>query len=143
MKITLDTSVLFQALYSKQGSSYEILRWIGQRKLTLTLTVPVFLEYQDVLCRPHSLELLKLTYDDVNVVLDMLASVGESFRVFYLLRPNLPDEGDNLFVECAFVSQSNYLITSNTRDFIRGELSLPFDICTPQVFYRQWRSDYE
>ena len=73
----------------------------------------------------------------------MLVFVGEVFRVSYLLRPNLPDEGDNLFVECAFVSQSDYLITNNTRDFFGGELVMPFEVCTPRAFYRQWRHDYE
>lgn len=143
MKITLDTSVLFQALYSKRGASYHILRWISLGKITPTLTVPVFFEYQDVLSRTESLNALGLTQDDVNDVLDMLVLVGESFRVFYLLRPNLPDEGDNLFVECAFVSQADYLITSNTRDFLRGDLILPFEVCTPQAFYRDWRQNYE
>ena len=29
------------------------------------------------------------------------------------MRPNLPDENDNIFMECAFASNSDYLITSN------------------------------
>ncbi|MFT5365702.1 MAG: putative nucleic acid-binding protein [Candidatus Latescibacterota bacterium] len=143
MIITLDTSALFRALYSKRGASFDILQWIGQRKVTLALTVPVFFEYEDVLSRLESLNAFALTQDDVDAVLDMLVLVGVAHNVSYLLRPNLPDEGDNLFVECAFVSQSEYLITNNTRDFVQGELKLPFEVCTPREFYHQWRHDYE
>jgi len=59
------------------------------------------------------------------------------------MRPNLPDEGDNIFIECAFVGQADYLLTNNLRDFLRGELMFPFKICTPQEFYREWRKEYE
>jgi putative PIN family toxin of toxin-antitoxin system len=143
MKIAMDTSVLFSALYSKRGAPFEILRWIGLRKLTLNITVPVFLEYQDVLLRPESLDGLGLTSDDIDAVLDMLVLVGDQVRVSYLMRPNLPDEGDNIFIECAFVGQADYLLTNNLRDFLRGELMFPFKICTPQEFYKEWRQEYE
>ena len=142
-RITLDTSVLYQGIYSKRGTAYQILQLIGRRELALALTVPVFFEYQAVLYRPASLQALGLTHDDVDALLDMLVLVGETYSVSYLLRPNLPDEGDNIFVECAFVSRSDYLITSNIRDFVRGELrGLGFTVCTPSAFYAIWRQDH-
>ena len=141
--ITLDTSALYQALHSKRGAAYQILQLIGRRELALALTVPVFFEYQDVLLRPESLKDLGLTHENVDALLDMLVLVGETYSVSYLLRPNLPDEGDNIFVECAFVSRSEYLITSNIRDFSRGELQgMSFTVCTPSSFYATWRQDH-
>jgi predicted nucleic acid-binding protein len=58
------------------------------------------------------------------------------YAIYYLLRPNLPDESDNIFVECAFASNSEYLVTSNVRDFKRGELKgFGFQIVTPKELY--------
>ncbi|MEE9372914.1 MAG: hypothetical protein V3V00_07645, partial [Saprospiraceae bacterium] len=59
-------------------------------------------------------------------------------------RPNLRDENDNLFAECAFASNSNYLITSNIRDFKGGELrGFEFEALTPKDFYQMWRKKHE
>jgi predicted nucleic acid-binding protein len=53
-----------------------------------------------------------------------------------LLRPNLPDENDNIFVECAFASNSDYLVTSNIKDFKKGELKgFNFKVVTPKELY--------
>ncbi len=40
-----------------------------------------------------------------------------SFLLYYLLRPNLPDENDNIFFECAFANNSDYIVNSNIKDF--------------------------
>jgi predicted nucleic acid-binding protein len=59
------------------------------------------------------------------------------------LRPNLKDEKDNMIVELAVASQSDYLITSNVRDFENAELK--FDqlrIITPGEFVKKWRANH-
>jgi putative PIN family toxin of toxin-antitoxin system len=142
-KITLDTSVLYQALRSTRGASYQILQLIRQKKLRVTLTVPVFFEYQEVLYRPETLRDLELTRRDVDAVLDLLLLHGELHVVSFLWRPNLADADDDLFVECAVVGQSDFLITRNVRDFTSGELRpMVFAVATPTDFYRQWRKDH-
>jgi len=143
-KITLDTNILYQALHSTRGASHQILQLIRQEKLTVALTVPVFFEYQEVLYRPESLRDLELTREEVDAVLDLLLLHGELHAVPFLWRPNLPDPDDDLFVECALVSQSDFLITRNVRDFASGELGpMAFALITPTDFYQQWRKDHE
>jgi putative PIN family toxin of toxin-antitoxin system len=143
-KITLDTNVLYQALHSRRGASHQILQLIRQEELVVALTVPVFFEYQEVLYRPQTLRELGLTRREVDGVLDLLLLQGEVHAVSFLWRPNLPDADDDLFVECAFVSQSEFLITRNVRDFTSGELGpMAFAVLTPTDFYRQWRKDHE
>ena len=144
IKITLDTSVLYQALRSTRGASHQILQLIRQKKLTVALTVPVFLEYQAVLYRPETLRDLKLARGEVDAVLDLLLLNGELHAVSFLWRPNLTDADDDLFVECAFAGQSDFLITRNVRDFTSGELGpMPFVVTTTTDFYPQWRKDHE
>lgn len=142
-KITLDTSVLYQALHSTRGASHQILQLIRQKKLRVALTVPVFFEYQEVLYRPETLRDLELTRGEVDAVLDLLLLNGQLHAVSFLWRPNLSDADDDLFVECAVVGQSDFLITRNVRDFTAGELGpMVFAVVTPTDFYRQWRKDH-
>ncbi|MCL6588364.1 MAG: putative toxin-antitoxin system toxin component, PIN family [Firmicutes bacterium] len=143
--ITLDTNVLFQALYSNQGASFRILDLIRHGELELAISVPVFEEYCDVLLRKENIDKFQLTKENIETVLAFIAYIGKPFIINYLLRPNLKDEDDNIFMELAFVSNSKYLITSNIRDFTIGnELRLDsFQIITPSDFYKKWRFNHE
>jgi len=70
--------------------------------------------------------------------------LARKHSIYFLLRPNLFDENDNMICECAFASNSDYLITSNIRDFRSGELKeLGFKAITPKDFYNLWKSGYE
>jgi len=65
----------------------------------------VVLEYDDVLERTEILEKLDLTADYIENVIDLLVLLAKKHSIYYRLRPNLPDENDNLFVERAFTSK--------------------------------------
>ena len=117
MRVVLDTCVIFQALYSKNGASHAILQMVRSGDLQMVISTPVFAEYCDVCLRKSSLELFGLSPEDVWAVLDFIAYISIKIDIRYLLRPNLQDEGDNLIMELAFASDSRYLITKNVRDF--------------------------
>lgn len=141
----MDTNVLYQALRSKSGASNFLLRLIREKKVNIAISIPVFKEYEDVLKRNESLDDLDLTIDDVNSVLEFLAFVGKPFDTYFLWRPNLKDENDNIFVELAVASNSQFLITSNVRDFTKNnELRFDdFQIVMPSEFIKYWRENYE
>ena len=42
------------------------------------------------------------------------------------MRPNLRDENDNMFVDLAFASNCQFLVTSNVSDFLQNS-ELKFD----------------
>ena len=145
MRVTVDTNILFQALYSSTGASHQILKLIRTGDLSLAISIPVYKEYQDVLKRKRSMDFIGKTEDEIDTVLEFIALVSEPFVMNYLWRPNLKDEKDNIFAELAFNSGSRYLITKNIRDFTIGnELILDsFEIITPSDFLYKWRSNYE
>ncbi len=144
MLITVDTNIMYQALRSSAGASFQILQLVRTGSLRLVLSQPVFAEYQDVLTRPKSLEAFGLSRRDVVKFLRYIAYIGEKFDPYFLFRPNLKDENDNLFIELAIVSQSRYLITSNTKDFVSGELLFDnFTLVTPAKFIAIWREFHE
>jgi len=143
MLLTIDTNILYQALKSKRGASYWIIDQVRKGRFQIALSVPVFHEYQDVLSREASLKGFGLQAVDVQKFLRFLAFFGKTFNIFFLLRPNLDDENDNMLVELAITSQSDYLITSNIRDFKRAELKFDqLKVITPGDFVYKWRKQY-
>ncbi len=142
--ITMDTNVLVAALMSNLGASHYILRLIFEEKVKLAITPAVFFEYYDVLTREEILAKINLSVAQVEDILDLLALLAKKHSVYFLLRPNLFDEKDNIICECAFVSQSDYLITSNIKDFKRGELKgFRFQNITPKYFCQLWKLHHE
>jgi len=144
MILTLDTNVILAALLSQTGASHLILNLVIEEKLNVALSTSVILEYDDVLKRKDILKKLNMNYSQIEDIIDILVLLAGKFSIYYRLRPNLLDEGDNLFVECAFASNSDYLITSNIKDFTKGELQIyPFEVITPGDFYYLWRCGNE
>ncbi len=144
MIVTVDTNVIFSALYSNLGASHQILKLILEEKIELALSPQIYFEYYDMLVREDNLAKLNLMVEEVEDILDLLALLAQKHSIYFLLRPNLIDEKDNMVVECAFASNSEYLITSNVRHFKSSELKgFKFKVVTPREFYKLWESSYE
>jgi len=139
--ITLDTNIIYQALKSAEGASFYILQQVRKRSIQIALSVPLFDEYEDVLKREKSLKDFSLEVEDIDKFLRFIAYVGKPYKTYFLFRPNLKDEKDNMVVEVAITSQSDYLVTSNIKDFKNAELKFDqLKIVTPSEFAKIWRS---
>jgi predicted nucleic acid-binding protein len=58
-------------------------------------------------------------------------------RIYFLWRPNLPDEADNHIVELAIAGGAEVIVTNNTSDLRGGELSFPqLQVLTPAQFLK-------
>jgi predicted nucleic acid-binding protein len=78
-----------------------------------------------------------LSLKERDSLLDAFLSVCEWIRVYYLWRPNLPDEADNHLIELAVAAGADAIVTSNIRDVKRGELSFPeLQVLTPFQFLK-------
>jgi len=133
----LDTNVLISGLCRYEGAaSYRIVQSMGV-EWALALTPAIFLEYEAVLSRENIRSLTRLSRAEVKHVLDYVAHVAEQSTTYYTWRPNLRDESDNMFVDCAVVARADYIITGNKRHFTVAELGpFEFEVVTPAEFAR-------
>ena len=99
MNFVLDTNVLVAAVRSPAGASAELLRRTLQRHVPVLCSVPLFLEYEDVLSRPEHLAAAGAKLRDVQNLLDVLAGVIVPVTIQFLWRPQLRDPKDDLVLE--------------------------------------------
>lgn len=115
MLVVLDTCVLVSGLRSRRGASFRILSWIGQGAFELAVSVPLVIEYEDVLSRQASS--LHLNAKDGGHLLDYICSVARQQSIFFLWRPLLTDPKDDMVAEVAVAAQCDAVVTFNTKDF--------------------------
>lgn len=115
MRVVLDTNVLVAAVRSRNGASFQVVSQIGTGTFDLVVSVPLVLEYEDVLIR--HLPATALDEDDVHDLLDYVCSVATSHEIFFLWRPQLRDPGDDLVLELAVAAACDAIVTHNVRDF--------------------------
>jgi len=141
--VVLDTSVFVTALRSEGGASRAVLRLCLKRRCQPLMGEKLLNEFEAVLGRSGLFRSSPLTPRERGEMLDAFLSVCEWVRVFYLWRPNLPDEGDNHLIELAVAGAARTLVTQNVRDVRGGELRFPqLRIETPAEFMTRWRKDY-
>jgi putative PIN family toxin of toxin-antitoxin system len=132
VQAVLDTNVLVAAARSSLGASYQLLRHIKADLLQPIISVPLVLEYEDVLSREG---LHSLSNQDIQVLLDFIASKSEHQQIDYLWRPFLSDPKDNMVLEVAFNSRAKCIVTHNLRDF-KGCEQLGVKAVTPGDFLK-------
>jgi len=138
-RIVLDTNVLVAALRSGGGSSRQVLRLCLEGKMEPLMGLKLFLECEDVLERKGLFEESALSHGERRAVFAAFLRQCRWTEVYFLWRPNLPDEGDNHLVELAVAGGAEMLVTHNARDFL-GELLMPgLAVVTPGAFLRGWR----
>jgi predicted nucleic acid-binding protein len=122
-------------LSASAGDNRQVLRECLRHKAQPIIGVALFSEYEDLFGRPEPLGKSHLSVEERREFFESFLSVCEWVRVYYLWRPNLPDEADNHLIELAIAGGANVIITSNTRDVARGELNFPdLRILTPKQF---------
>jgi putative PIN family toxin of toxin-antitoxin system len=118
-QVVIDTNVLVAGLRSRRGSAFQLLSRIGTAKFDIHLSVPLVLEYTDVLLR--ELPNLYINRDEVEELIDFYCAVGVLHEIFFLWRPFLRDPKDEMVLELAVKAGCESIITYNTRDFVGVE----------------------
>jgi len=108
---------------------------LGSRKFEPVISVPVLLEYEEVLKRETSAT--GLSTRDIDDVLDFLCSVSRPQEIFYLWRPTLPDPDDDMILELAVAAQCEAIVTYNTAHYNKACGQFGIEVLTPQQFLKR------
>ena len=133
VKIVIDTNVLVSALRSRRGWSYDLLNRIGRGQFEHIITVPLVMEYEEVLHREGMVPLGKEAVDDV---LDYICASGRRQPVHFLWRPKLADVRDEMLLEAAFNGQCEVIVTWNVRDF-SAAAAIGIEVLSPDLFLQR------
>jgi putative PIN family toxin of toxin-antitoxin system len=132
-QVVIDTNVIVAGLRFRRGSAFQLITLIGTGRFDIHLSVPLVLEYTDVLLR--GLPKLSLSREEVDDLIDFFCAVGEQHEIFFLWRPFLRDPKDDMVLEIAVKAGCESIITYNTRDFA-GVEQFGLNILEPSEFLR-------
>lgn len=134
IQIVLDTNVLYAGLRSRRGASFKLLAQLNSRRFEINLSVPLVLEYEEVLIR--KVATLPFTPEEIGQLLDYLCHIANLHEVHFLWRPILNDPKDDMILDLGVRSNCHYIVTYNTRDFI-GVNKFGIQVVTAQEFLKK------
>ena len=135
--IVIDTSVIVSTLIGKRGASREILWQCLEGKHNPLVSNALFQGCEDVIKRKRIQAACPLTKNETRALLNAYYSICQWTPIYYLWRPNVPDEGDNFLIELALAGNASHIVTNNISDFKNAELKFPgLRIMTPAAFLR-------
>jgi len=130
-QIVIDTNVLVSGLRSKRGYAFQLLQLVGAGWFEINLSVPLVLEYEEILYR--ELPNLLVSQQAVDSIIDYHCAVANHHRIFFLWRPILRDPDDEMVLELAVKAGCDYIVTYNKRDF-RGVERFNLRVVEPKEF---------
>jgi putative PIN family toxin of toxin-antitoxin system len=116
-RVVIDTNVLVAARRSRSGASNALLLAADEGAFQMLASVPLFLEYEDVLTRPEQLLASAATLNETGTALNDLAGLVEPVRLHFLWRPQLGDAADEMVLETAINGRADWIVTFNVRHF--------------------------
>lgn len=134
-RIVVDTNIFIAAILSPSGKNREVLRSCLEGKAIPIMGAALFHEYEDLLSRDVLMKKSPISPKDRQTLFSAFLSVVEWVKVYFLWRPNLPDDADNHLIELALAGGAECIVTNNTKDLIHGQLRFPsLKIQTPNQF---------
>lgn len=100
---------------SGNGASYQILRLLGRGLFTISISVPLVLEYEATAKR--HLDDLSIDGATVEAVIDYICGIAHAQNIHFRWRPMLRDPGDEMVLELAVAAGCDAIVTFNKRDF--------------------------
>ena len=119
LRAVIDTNVIISGLQSNAGRSYELLQKLYEDAFIPVVSVPLVLEYEEVITR----RLVPGVFSkrDVDTFLDYFCTVSDRIKIHYLWRPTLKDPFDDHVLELTIAAGCNYIVTYNLKDFKGAE----------------------
>jgi putative PIN family toxin of toxin-antitoxin system len=137
MRAVIDTNVFVGACIGL-GASNAVIQACLNHQVTPMMGASLLAEYEAVLSRAGLFASSRLTTTERSELLDIFLAQCEWTRVYYLWRPNLPDESDNHLIELGVAGGADMIITRNVRDLRGGQLPFPaLKVLTPEEFLKE------
>jgi putative PIN family toxin of toxin-antitoxin system len=141
-KIVVDTNVLLSALFSNQGGSFRLIQtlldYAEKGCIINVVSVPLVLEYEEVLFRPkNKVQYPYLSESDLKLLIADIVSISHRVKLHFLWRPFLKDSGDDKVLETAVNGGASVIVTFNTKDFEGVEKYFGIQILTPKELFEQ------
>ena len=137
----MDSSVFVAAVRSQNGAFNALLTLVGQRKLGLLASPPLFLEYEDVLLRPAQMQAHGWPAERIERLLRVIAQQLEPVEIRFQWRPQLPDPGDEMVLETGVNGRAGALVTHNRKHFVPLEKLFGIPVLTPGELIRRLRNE--
>lgn len=132
-RVVIDTNVWVSALKSRLGWSFRLISQVGKKQFDHVITVPLVMEYDDVLHRPG---MVNISDEAIEDILDYVCATGIRQNVHFLWRPQLTDFKDDMVLEAAVNGQCKYIVTWNVKDFLPAASNWGVNVVTPDAFLK-------
>lgn len=133
LRVVIDTNVLVAGFRSRRGTSFRLLELLGDPRWCPCVSVPVALEYEDVLKRDFMRKFISPS--DVDAFLDYLFGTAHLVEVQFRVRPTLRDPNDDRILEVAARTAAT-IVTFNERDFL-GTAAYRVPVVRPVEFLKK------
>ena len=133
-RVVIDTNIFVSALKSNLGAAHSLISSLPSNKFQISLSVPLYIEYQDVLTRKEHLTGTS-TKEEILAFLRYVCKISNRQKIFYLWRPWLKDPQDDMVLELAVASKSQFIITYNQKDFSNIQ-QFGIEAITPKDFLK-------
>lgn len=131
-KVVIDTNVVIAAQRSQHGASAKLISLVGTGLFEIHLSIPLVLEYEEVLARYRTT--LGLSQEDISDLVDAFCALStHQETIHFRWRPFLPDKKDEFILDLAVAAQCDYIITYNKKDFV-GVEQFGIEVIDPKKF---------
>ena len=137
-RVVIDTNVFISALIKEESNPSDILLSCLEGHHKPLMSNALTYEAEEVLYRLETQKGMYLSVAERKKLFYAYMRVCEWRKIYFLLRPNLRDEGDNHLIELALAGNADYIITGNIRDFQNAQINV-YDckIVTPREFLEE------
>jgi len=139
-RVVLDTNIFIAACLG-QGAAHHVVAACLRGQCQPLMGAALLAEYEDILGRAELFHACRLNPFERAELLDIFLAACIWTRIYFVWRPNLPDEADNHLVELAVAGGARFIVTRNLRDVARMELRFPeLRVVSPEDFLKETAS---
>ena len=131
-QIVIDTNVVMSAFRSATGASYKLLGLTGDPRWELNVSTALLLEYEEIV--KNAAPQIGITPEEVEDILDYLATASNHREIHFLWRPQLHDADDEFMLELAVECGAEVVVSYNRRDLEAGCARFGIRVLTPKEF---------